>query len=184
MEASTAAEGVSISNHVLGIPHAQCPKFLTQVVRLTPAGQTSSSLFVWCGSIPASLARQTLGGTHTEPDAELASALAAAGRADESEAVPPGLLTQEFAVAMAARTPGSPAAGTSLFHTPADLAAPMARRIATKLGIAQLFLSLDLPHPLMPTPGQPQRAEDSKALLALERALREVCSAVLHNPTP
>lgn len=186
---SVAAEGVGISNHVLSIPHAQFPTFLTQVVRLSPSGSSSasSSLFLWCGSIPPSLARKTLDSKSVEAaepgNEELEAALAAAGRsAEESEAVAPGLLAQEFAVAMASRTAASGAVGTALFSTPADLAAPMARRIATKLGIAQLFLSLDLPHPLMPTPGQPQRAEDSKALLALERALREVCAAVLHTP--
>ncbi|KAK0521426.1 hypothetical protein OC842_006785 [Tilletia horrida] len=162
------------------------------------------SLAVWVGSAPRDLVdraarRQTTQATHAAEDddeerldRELADALRQAGRLEDnhdvlstdrsaaSEALPPprGALAVEWAVAMS--RPGQTAPlGSSLFRTNADVALPMSHRLATKLALSQLFLSLDLPSSLVSpaTAMMPAPPERSRKLLLLERGIADAIRA-------
>ncbi|PWY99908.1 hypothetical protein BCV70DRAFT_200820 [Testicularia cyperi] len=212
-EAAVSSDNVSITNHVIRIPHVQYPTFLTQVTHLQSLGAGSSragsSLLVWCGPISSTVAASLID-TPSSSSAELGEslddeldkheqeALIAAGRASPSgpstqrtQLGPLGALASEFSLAMSSQRSGSTATSsaptsataTSLFASPSDVAQPMSRRIASKLNLPQLFLSLDIPHPILPSPATPQAQHDSLALLALERAIRDVCQDVLSHST-
>lgn len=137
-------------------------------------------------------------------DAELNAALVAAGPTPHSQpqtqgsSVPLGALATDFALAMAPppsqtgnqrggyrREPTSTSISTtSIACSTSSLANSISKRIAYKLSIPQLLLSLSLPDALLPTPGRVQSAQDSRALLALEKGLRDACSHALSTPSP
>lgn len=195
---AAAPEGPPITNQVLSIPHAQYPHFVTQIVHLR--SNNGSSLFVHCTSISSSTARALLPTSTTDTaeedgaiDAELHAALIAAGRANPSATAPgvSGSLAADFALAMSPpphqsssagykREPiSTPISSTSAAAATSSLASAIAKRIALKLALPQLLLSLDLPPPLLPAPGRVQSPEDARALLALEKALRDACASAL-----
>lgn len=160
LESNGAPSGASITNHILTIPHAQFTHFLTQVVHLRSA--SSSSLFVHCTSVSPLHARTLL-----------------AGHAQESAVS--GVLGADFALAMV--PPNAQPLATSVSSTlpaaSAGMSAAWSKRIARRLQVPQLLLSLDLPQQLLATTGQVQAPQDSHALLALERALRDACASAL-----
>lgn len=64
--------------------------------------------------------------------------------------------------------------GTSLFRTPADIALPMSRRLAKRLAVPQVHLSLSLPQDLFPPQGNmPAPPGANQALLAVEKGIEE-----------
>lgn len=144
-----------VRSHLITIPHHAYPHFATQIVKLR------DSLSVWCGPAPPSLVQH-------------AAAAAASDQAPATNNAIQGATAIEWAVAMT-----RPPTATSLFRTSAHVAAPMSQRLARKLDLPQLFLSLDLPAPLLSNSSVPQAPEDSFALLAIERGIRDACAAVL-----
>ncbi|EST07058.1 hypothetical protein PSEUBRA_003512 [Kalmanozyma brasiliensis GHG001] len=195
MSATSAAQltmaGPSITNHVVTLAHPTHPHFLTQIVHLrSPTSQ--DSLFVHCTAISSTLARSlsssnsfsTTAG-ESEEDAELQAALIAAGRAPEPTAAsgaPFGALAADFALAMAhpsGSSQGTPILTTTTATTTSSLAASMSKRLASKLRIPHLLLSLDLPPSLIASPGRIQSPEDSRAVLILEKAIRDACTHTL-----
>ncbi|KAK0569796.1 hypothetical protein OC861_000633 [Tilletia horrida] len=149
------------------------------------------SLAVWVGSATKDVVeraaqkqkRPQANGGHTHDDAldqELADALRSAGRLDDPEPLdapsqPLGSLATEWAVAMCRPGQNAPL-GTSLFRTNTDVALPMSQRLAARLRIPQLFVSLDLPPSLLSinatamVPDPPGRA---KKMLLLERGISD-----------
>ncbi|SJX62356.1 uncharacterized protein SRS1_13203 [Sporisorium reilianum f. sp. reilianum] len=178
--APPAGTAPTITNHILTIPHRTFAHFLTQIVHLSSA-MAQHSLFVHVTSISATQAHSLLPSTSSADDpedAELQAALQAAGRAQ-----PPAVhsnLSTDFALAMAPPSTSAYATSTSI-HSSSNisLANSMSKRIALKLGLPQLLLSLDIPPTLLPSAGQPQSPADSTALLALEKAIRDACASTL-----
>ncbi|KAN0064510.1 hypothetical protein ACQY0O_002138 [Thecaphora frezii] len=180
----------STQAHLITIPHSVYPHFIVNLTALS-----GSSLHVWCGiassSLVTSLSTASSSSNNDQDGAgegedELTRALRESGRLSEPEpglaaVQPPGLLASEWAVAI--NLPHAQPIATSIFRTNADLATGMARRIAHRLNIPQLFLSLDIPPPLLPSSSTPQNPEDSFALLLLEKGIRDACKTVLKAST-
>ncbi|TKY86540.1 hypothetical protein EX895_004689 [Sporisorium graminicola] len=185
---SSVAHPPTIANHILTIPHRTYPNFLTQIVRLSSTtGQ--QSLFVHCTSVSPSQAHALLPSASTTTtnanegeDAELHAALLAAGRSQPSSG-PLGNLSSDFALAMSPPSSSAYATSTSIHSSSSNisLANSMSKRIATKLSLPQLLLSLDIPAQLLPSPNQLQAPADATALLALEKALRDACASTLSH---
>lgn len=176
---STDLPAPSITSHILTIPHPLHPYFLTQIVHLrSPTSQ--HSLFVHCTSISPTLAQSltTSSSTAEDEDEELQAALIAAGRASTFTSAA-GRLAGDFSLAMSHPT-GSTGIPV-LTSTTTSLSTSMGTRLAKKLPLSQLLLSLDLPPALVATPGRIQSPDDTRALLALEKALREACSSTLNG---
>lgn len=115
-------------------------------------------------------------------DEEIAKAMEAAGRsgpadddASSSTSQPTGHLAREWAMAMHTKA-GANTAATSLFRTPADTAAPMARRLAKRLGIPQVHLSLSLPPDFGVNAAAGAGVAGPSPLLSLEKAIEEAVS--------
>ncbi|PWN99893.1 hypothetical protein FA09DRAFT_359285 [Tilletiopsis washingtonensis] len=194
---STSAPSVSLLTLPAASPYAE-PQFLL----LTCTPHAGALLVHVCAAPPAAIVageraaapppppQQTHAETPAErdqrlvdeaADGDLERALAAAqleaGRdaaPAPGSAQPVGALAREWAVAMArpGQRPGTEALGTALFRTPADVALPIAKRLARRLQLPQLLLSLDLP-PL----GEPGAPETSAAMLGLERGLLDALRA-------
>ncbi|KDN52593.1 hypothetical protein K437DRAFT_266448 [Tilletiaria anomala UBC 951] len=130
-----------------------------------------------------------------EEDEELKAALKAAGRdvpegnnfsasgnvdgGEDYKRLPAGAVASEWAIAMAsAPTPSSApsqAQGSSLFRTSADLALPMALRIARKLQIRQIHLSIDVPAEVIHAASTaPPTSSASKTLVMLEKGITDI----------
>ncbi|WFD37588.1 uncharacterized protein MJAP1_000534 [Malassezia japonica] len=151
--------------YVVRVPHAQHRAFAVQCTVL------DHSLMVWAGAAPRSLG--------DEDDEEVRAAMQAAGR-DESTHVP-ARLADDWGVAMNRGGSGNVRAttGTALYR--ANTSVAMAQRIAAKLGIPQVFLSLDLPDALLASGAVQMAPEDARALQALEVGLRRVCEMALRG---
>ncbi|EPQ29287.1 uncharacterized protein PFL1_03042 [Pseudozyma flocculosa PF-1] len=169
---------ITTHTHLISIPHTVLPHFLVSLVVM------SASLQVWCGvaspHLVSSLSSSPGDATENDQDDELNRALRESGRIQETEqhsAIPQGMLASEWAVAMS--LPSRETMATSIYRSNADIAKAMARRISQTLKVPQLFLSLDVPPPLLPSSSAPQNPEDSLALLALEKGIRDVCRSVL-----
>ncbi|SPC61620.1 uncharacterized protein UHOD_03308 [Ustilago sp. UG-2017b] len=181
LSSSSSTAGSSLFVHVTSIPATTAHTLLPNP---NPTASTSSA--------PQTSEEEAL-------DAELSAALAAAGRStppsQPSYTVPLGALAEDFALAMCPALPSptssSTAGGyrrepisttistTSTSSSTTSLASSISKRIASKLSLPQLLLSLSVPNPLLPQPGRIQSAQDSHALLALEKGLRDACSLAL-----
>ncbi|WFD45918.1 hypothetical protein GLX27_000544 [Malassezia furfur] len=153
--------------YVVRVPHA-VGAFAVQCTVL------DHSLMVWCGVAPASLGDDSDG-----EDDEVRAAMQAAGRAEPAIAA---RLAHDWSVAMNRAGSGNVQAttGSTLYNTQ-GIALAMAKRIAAKLGIPQVFLSLDLPEAW--TSSMPRASEDVRALQLLELGIRRVCEQALSGAT-
>ncbi|CDW97292.1 hypothetical protein, partial [Sporisorium scitamineum] len=126
----TAIKSPTITNHILTIPHRQYPHFLTQIIHLS-SSTAQQSLFVHY--------------------AELQAALLAAGRTSQPTTLL-GNLSSDFALAISPPSPSAFPSSTSI-HSSSNisLANSMSKRIALKLSLPQLLLSLDIPPALLPS---------------------------------
>ncbi|KAE8211608.1 hypothetical protein CF327_g4659 [Tilletia walkeri] len=177
----------------------QNSQFVVNIIHLR------DSLAVWVGSAPrdvverarrkARLARTEAAavdpreGEDDALDRELADAMRRAGRLEESNESeipsqnkqPCGSLATEWAVAMSlpSQNPSGPPLGSSLFRTNADVALPMSQRLAARISIPQLFLSLDLPPSLIShaTAMMPAPPERTKKMMLLERGIADAIRA-------
>ncbi|CAD6909135.1 unnamed protein product [Tilletia controversa] len=174
----------------------QNAQFVVNIIHLR------DSLAVWVGSAPRDVVerarrktRQSRTGAEAEAgkgdadalDRELADAMRQAGRleeADESEyrSRPPcGSLATEWAVVMSrpGQSANEPPLGSSLFRTNADVALPMSQRLAARMSIPQLFLSLDLPPSLIShaTAMMPAPPERTMKMMLLERGIADAIRA-------
>ncbi|CDU25826.1 uncharacterized protein SPSC_05997 [Sporisorium scitamineum] len=184
----TAIKSPTITNHILTIPHRQYPHFLTQIIHLS-SSTAQQSLFVHCTSISPSQAHSLLPSPSVSPsletpteDAELQAALLAAGRTSQPTTLL-GNLSSDFALAISPPSPSAFPSSTSI-HSSSNisLANSMSKRIALKLSLPQLLLSLDIPPALLPSAGQLQSSANSTALLGLEKAIRDACASTLSPP--
>lgn len=107
------------------------------------------TLLVWCGAVPSDIEDEARDGAYA------------------------GALSRDWSVAM--HVPSSTTMTTSLYRAAYhdDVSRRMSERLATKLGLRQLYLSLDLPDVLVPRGAAALAPEDARALQALERGLRE-----------
>lgn len=162
---------------VVRVPHA-VGAFAVQCTVL------DHSLMLWCGVAPRSL------GEEEDDDEEVRAAMHAAGRAE------PALearLAHDWSVAMNRGGSGNvqvryvrsrqATTGSALYGTQGTAQA-MSKRLGTsrtdaaaRLGIPQVFLSLDLPDAW--TGAMPLASEDVRALQLLEVGLRRVCEQAL-----
>ncbi|AXA48326.1 uncharacterized protein MRET_0570 [Malassezia restricta] len=128
---------------VVRVPHAACPVMGLQVVVM------QDTLLVWCGAVPSDIEDEARDGAYA------------------------GALSRDWSVAM--HVPSSTTMTTSLYRAAYhdDVSRRMSERLATKLGLRQLYLSLDLPDVLVPRGAAALAPEDARALQALERGLRE-----------
>ncbi|WFD06060.1 hypothetical protein MVES1_001399 [Malassezia vespertilionis] len=153
-----------------------CAPFRAFAVQCTVLDNT---LLVWCGAAPSSLADAE------EDDEEIVQAMRDAGRALPRAAALNGRLTADWAVAMN-RVCGKNIAdvtGTQLYEHQSAMAIAMAQRLATKLEIAQVLLSLDLPEQLCTAGIVPLAPEHARALQCLELGIRRACSMALGSST-
>lgn len=147
------------SAFVVRVPHPQCHTFGVQVVAMR------DTLLVWCGAVP--------------PDVE------------ESGQPCAGALSRDWSVAMNGPY-GSQATG--LYHTAHDMSRTMSQRLgeckkkeqkkksdltAKKLGVKQVYLSLDVPDVLASSGPATQAPEDAQAMQALEVGVRRALERVV-----
>ncbi|KAL4401841.1 hypothetical protein ACI68E_001491 [Malassezia pachydermatis] len=140
------------------------------------------TLLLWCGSVPASYAASVLdeSGTPAKDDDLSATATYAADRAPSSLTARHGIegrLADDWSVAM--KIPGSASTGTTLYPSTHTMSLGIAQRLSAKLGVAQVYVSLDLPDSFAaPSHGMPMPPEDARALQAMELGLRRVGEAM------
>ncbi|SNX84586.1 uncharacterized protein MEPE_03295 [Melanopsichium pennsylvanicum] len=153
------------------------------------------------------LTNASISDTDVQFDAEIAAALVSSDRCDnpsQQSAVaiaPIGNLASDFALAISSRLSSSSSSlsnlssmsgyklepmatcisTTTTVASTSSLANSMSKRLATKLNLSQLFLSLDIPQALLPLPGRVQNSQDSKALLMIEKAIRDACISILNS---
>ncbi|WFD42424.1 hypothetical protein MPSI1_001068 [Malassezia psittaci] len=157
--------------YVVRVPHA-ISAFAVQCVVL------DRSLILWCGAAPQNLGEMQ--SMDEEDDEEIKEAMKAAGRMEAQPTVQ-AHLARDWGVAMNLNGSGNISKstnGTNLFNTQGT-ASSMAKRLAAKLGIPQVHLSLDLPESW--TSSMPRASEDVRALQLLELGLRRVCEQALRE---
>ncbi|WFD19951.1 hypothetical protein MCAP1_002194 [Malassezia caprae] len=140
---------------VVRVPHAHNRTFGVQCVALR------DSMMLWCGAVPNDTG---------EDEAQMPAA-------------PAGCLARDWSVAMTAGARAH-STGTCLYRADSEAALPMAQRLASATGLAQLYLSLDLPPALCVGGMVPLAPEDTQALHALELGLKDVCRRMLPYTRP
>ncbi|KIS70221.1 uncharacterized protein UMAG_12333 [Mycosarcoma maydis] len=171
-----------ITNHIITLEHADShtTHYLTQLVQLS---SPQVSLFVHCSPISSTTSAHLLSHTSASPQ-DASRAPTSALPIPQSTLLHSPALATDFALTIShPSSPHSPLSSSILASTTAastsSLAASIAKRIATTLSIPHLLLSLDLPTQLVPSPGSIASPQDSIALLALEKAIRDACSLTL-----
>ena len=169
--------------YVVRVPHA-VGAFAVQCTVL------DHSLMVWCGVAPASLGDDSDG-----EDDEVRAAMQAAGRAEPAIAA---RLAHDWSVAMNRAGSGNVQVCYMCLTTGDDGVYVVQHTgycagdgeadwyvvcadAAAKVGIPQVFLSLDLPDAW--TSSMPRASEDVRALQLLELGIRRVCEQALSGAT-